>query len=139
MRNPKAMLKFNPTYFVLTLIFFVTEICITLFVKDDFIRPYFGDILVVILIYCFIKSFLNVPVLHAVIFVLAFSFLLEYLQHLNLISELGLENSALAKTVLGNTFSWEDLLMYLIGAVLILVIERISNKQRSREKVFKSS
>ena len=42
------MLRFNKTYFLLTILLFCTEVIIALFVHDNFIRPYFGDVLVVI-------------------------------------------------------------------------------------------
>jgi len=53
------MLVFRKTYFVAALLLFAAEVCIALFFHDRFIRPYFGDFLVVILIYCFLKSFWN--------------------------------------------------------------------------------
>lgn len=119
------MLKFRPVYFLLTALFFITEILIAVFVKDDFIRPYVGDMLVVILLYCFLRSFFRIAVFPGAILVLAFSFLVEFLQYFNFISRIGLEDSSLAKIVLGNSFSAGDLLMYTIGAVLILIMERL--------------
>ncbi|WP_139068386.1 hypothetical protein [Flavobacterium glycines] len=56
------MLHFNKTYFAFTVLLFLAETLIALFVNDQLIRPYFGGILVVILTYCFIKSFFNVSV-----------------------------------------------------------------------------
>lgn len=55
------MLRLNKTYLILTIFLFVIEVLIALFVHDNFIRPYVGDVLVVILIYCFVKSFLDLP------------------------------------------------------------------------------
>lgn len=118
------MIKFDLKYFALTILLFVIEVFIALFVHDEFIRPYFGDVLVVILIYCFIKSFFNMPVLKTVILVLSFSFLIEYLQYRNFVATIGLENSKLANTILGNSFAWEDILSYLAGAILIVLIEK---------------
>ena len=37
------------------IIVFIIEAIIAVFIHDNFIRPYFGDVLVVVLIYCFIK------------------------------------------------------------------------------------
>ncbi|WP_366069085.1 DUF2809 domain-containing protein [Flavobacterium sp.] len=51
------MLTFNKTYFRLASLIFTVEILIALYVHDKIIRPYFGDVLVIVLIYCFIKSF----------------------------------------------------------------------------------
>ena len=46
------MLTFNPRYFLVAVALFITEVLIALYVRDDFIRPYVGDFLVVILVYC---------------------------------------------------------------------------------------
>ena len=40
---------------------FIVETLIALFVRDAFIRPYMGDVLVVILIYCFVRIFITEP------------------------------------------------------------------------------
>lgn len=119
------MLKFNIRYLILTLLFFLTEVLIALFVSDNFIRPYFGDVLVVILMYCFVRSFMDVPVLETVIAVLLFAFLIEFFQYLNMVEILGWQKSRLAKTVLGHSFSWADVVAYITGAVAILVVEKV--------------
>lgn len=125
------LLRFHSGYFLLTLLLFITEVIIALFIRDNFVRPYVGDILVVILIYSFLRSFFIIRISFAVILVLAFSFFVEFLQYLNFISWLGLESSTFARIVLGNSFSPEDLGMYLIGAALVLIIEKIYCSQRS--------
>ena len=118
------MLAFNKNYFGLAILFFCTEVLIALFVNDRFIRPYLGDVLVVILIYCFLKSFLQLPVLTAAIFVLIFSFAIEFLQFLNIVEILQLEKSKIARTVIGTSFSWIDLLSYVVGIAIVLIVEK---------------
>jgi len=126
------MIQFNFRYFSLTVLLFITEALIALYVHDDFIRPYYGDFLVVILIYCFVKSFMKVAVLKTAIFVLLFSFAVEASQYLNLVGILGLENSRLAKTVLGNSFSWSDILSYIAGMLVVICMEYAVRKGKSR-------
>ena len=116
-------MRFSITYFLLTIALFLTELCIALFIHDAFIRPYFGDFLVVILIYCSIKSVLDLPVLKVAIFVLLFSFAIEMLQYCDLIKKLGIEKSTLAKTVFGHSFSWSDILAYICGIVAVVLVE----------------
>lgn len=118
------MLTFNKNYFGLTILIFIIEVLIALFVNDNFVRPYLGDVLVVILIYCFVKSFLNVSVLTVAIFVLIFSFTIEFLQFINIIEKLHLEKSKIARTVIGTSFSWIDLLTYIFGITIVLIIEK---------------
>lgn len=118
------MLKFNFNYFILTLILLSIEVLIALYVHDKIIRPYIGDLLVVILIYCFLKSFLNTSPFLLVMFVLAFSFLTELLQYLNIVNRLNLGEYKLARIVIGTSFSWEDLVAYTFGAGIVLIVER---------------
>ncbi|UPT70718.1 MAG: DUF2809 domain-containing protein [Flavobacterium sp. JAD_PAG50586_2] len=104
------------------------EVLIALFVHDTIIRPYVGDLLVVILIYCFIKSFLDVRVFPAAIFVLLFSFGVELLQYFTIVEKLGLQNSKVASTIIGTSFEWIDILAYLVGIIIVLVIEKARPK-----------
>lgn len=122
------MLTFNKKYFFLSIILLIIEVLIALFVHDKLIRPYLGDVLVVILIYCFIKSFLQLPVLPAAIFVLLFSFGIEFLQYLNIVEKLGLQNSKIAITVIGTSFAWIDLVCYIAGIIIVLFTEKIFAK-----------
>ena len=75
------IVKFNPRYFLFTLILFVVEVLIAIYAHDPIIRPYVGDVLVVMLIYCFIKSFFKTPVVSTAIGVLIFSYVIEVLQY----------------------------------------------------------
>ena len=67
-------------YLIMTLILLVVEVLIALYVHDDFIRPYIGDVLVVIVIYTFIRVFIpdGFRILPICIFV--FAIIVEVLQ-----------------------------------------------------------
>jgi len=127
------MLTFNKNYFGFAILIFFIEVLIALYINDSFVRPYLGDVLVVILIYCFLKSFLKLPVLTAAIAVLVFSFTIEFLQFLNIVEKLGLEKSKIARTVIGTSFSWIDLLTYIIGITIVLIIEKYWLKKQMIE------
>jgi hypothetical protein len=118
-------LKFKGHYFILALIIFFIEILIALFVHDRIIRPYAGDFLVVILIYCFVRSFIDTSVIRLAISVLIFSYVVETLQYFNILSRLGLQDSKLAKTIMGSSFEWADLVAYTVGIVLVLYVEKV--------------
>jgi uncharacterized membrane protein (DUF485 family) len=118
------MLKFNKTYFSLFILIFFTEVLIALYVHDAVIRPYFGDLLVVILIYCFVKSFLDTKVFPSAIFVLLFAFGVEMLQYLNIIEKLGLQDNRIARTVIGTSFEWNDIVAYMSGILIVLLVEK---------------
>lgn len=120
-----SLLKFNRRYFVLAILILVVEILIAIFLHDRIIRPYVGDILVVILIYSTVRSFLDSPVLLTALSVLALSFTIEGLQYLNIVDRLGLENSTIAKTIIGTSFAWADIFAYIIGFIIVLLFEKI--------------
>lgn len=126
------MFRVDLNYFISTVLLFITEVLIALFVEDNFVRPYLGDVLVVFLMYCFIRTFLKIAVLPVVVFVLLFSFTIEFLQYFNFVAIIGLEKSRLARTVLGASFSWQDLAAYTIGAILIVVTEKYFINRRHK-------
>ena len=45
-------------YAICFVVILVVEIIIGIYVRDNFVRPYMGDALVVVLIYCFIRIFI---------------------------------------------------------------------------------
>src|SRR6478735_2938167 len=114
------MVRFHWKYFVLAVFIFLIEVLIASYLHDPIIRPYIGDLLVVILLYCLLKSFVNISVMKAAIFVLLFAYVVEFLQYLNLIKYLGLQKSGLANIVLGNYFEWIDMIAYTIGIALVV-------------------
>ena len=118
------MLKFNWKYFVLAILLFIVEVLIAVFVNDSFVRPYVGDFLVVILIYCFVKAFWKAPVKPAALAVLLFAYLIEVLQYFEFVKLLGLKHSKLANVVLGNYFQWIDMVAYTLGILFVLLLEK---------------
>lgn len=116
-------MTFNRNYFLIALAIFIIEVFIALFVRDRIVRPYIGDILVVILVYCFVKSFLNFPVTGTAISVLLFAFGVETLQYFHFINRIGLHKSPLAIALMGNSFAWIDLITYVIGIMIVVAAE----------------
>jgi hypothetical protein len=117
------MIRFEKKYISLAIILFVIEVLIALFVRDSFVRPYVGDYLVVILIYCAVRTVLNAPVWKVAVGVLLFSFLIETLQFFHIVNRLGLEHNIIARTVIGYGFEWADMLAYTLGIVTVLAFE----------------
>ena len=115
--------KFNKFYFFAFLLVLFAEIGIATFIKKGFIRSTFGDYLVVILIYCFVKSFVISKPFYVAIGVLIFAFVVEFMQLSNILVPLKLENNILAKTILGSTFHITDLVAYILGIATILIAE----------------
>lgn len=118
----------NKKYIFLTIALFLTEVFIALFVNDQFIRPFVGDVLVVVLIYCFLRIFLNFSTWKIAIGVLMFAFVIETLQYFDFVKIIGFENNRIISTALGRTFSWFDILAYSVGFGLIIAAERYFSK-----------
>lgn len=114
------MFRFNKRYFLAAVLLLAIEFYIGFFVHDNFIRPYIGDLLVVILIYCVIRSFIQASAWKTALAVLLFSYLLETLQYLHIVKWLGLEHSQVANILIGNSFAWLDIVAYTIGIVIVL-------------------
>ncbi len=123
------MFQFHRNYFGLTVALLAIEVLIAMFVHDRIIRPYIGDVLVVILMYCFVRSFLNIKILTATLLVLLFAFSVETLQYFDLVEKTGLKHSKIARIVLGSSFELTDFAAYTIGAVLVLVTEKAIKKR----------
>ena len=120
------MLRFHKTYFLLTIILFCIEVIIALFVHDNFIRPYFGDVLVVILIYTFMLTFLDIKnkmLLNIGVFL--FACVIEFAQYFHFAEWFGLKDNTIAMIVLGNSFSWIDILCYAMGSFCIFTFHKI--------------
>ncbi|NJO92076.1 MAG: DUF2809 domain-containing protein [Chloroflexia bacterium] len=122
------MFKFSKAYFSLAILLFIIEVLIALYVHDNFIRPYVGDVLVVVLIYCFLRSFWNTKYSIVAISVLIFAYCVEFLQYLKIVDILDLRENKVMATIIGTSFSFEDLIAYFFGFLIILVIEKYRKK-----------
>ena len=128
------MITFRKNYFAIAITLFVIEVLIALFMHDNFVRPYVGDLLVVILIYCFIKSFLEVSSITLALCVLILAFTIEGLQYLHIVKLLGLQDSRVARTVIGTSFAWHDLLAYTLGISIVIATEKYTTSKISVAK-----
>lgn len=86
---------------------------------DHFVRPYVGDLLAVVFLYCLVKSVAPVPSGPAILGVLLLAYAIEISQYFHLVTHLGVQHMRLAVVVLGSHFSWVDMLMYTLGAGLL--------------------
>lgn len=109
------------------------EVGIALYVRDNFVRPYVGDYVVVMLIYCAVRTFIKANPVKIAIAVLLFAYLVEVLQYFRIVDQLGLTGNTLAKTVIGYGFEWLDMLAYTLGVLTIVLIESGVKKGNSTQ------
>lgn len=122
------MLKFNLKYFIGFITLFIMEVLIALYAHDEFVRPLLGDFLVVILLYCLVKSIIKKQETEIALFVLIFAYLVELGQYYGFVERIGLGDNQLANIVFGNFFSWVDIVMYTLGIILVLTFEYLRLK-----------
>ena len=118
------MFQFNKKSFIISIIIFLIEVIIDLYINDRIIRPFVGDILVVIFIYYFIKAFIKTKAINIAIFTLLFSFLVETLQYFKFVDLIGLGHNKVARIIIGTSFSWIDMLCYLIGFGCLFLLDK---------------
>lgn len=109
--NRNSRLNYSLGFVVLLII----EILIAKFIRDDFIRPYGGDFLVVILIYCFLMAVSDISVLKGLLIVLIFAFAIEFFQIINIVKVMQYQPPEPVMIILGSSFSIWDLLAYSLG------------------------
>jgi len=124
-------MKFNLKYFLIAIAIFLTEILIATKLKDIFfVRAYLGDVFVVMLMYYFIKSFISFEPVKLITGIFIFSCLIEILQYFHFGELLGFKDNRIMMIVLGNSFSWIDILCYFAGCVILYFIESESYRPK---------
>lgn len=125
-------MKINYKYLISFIILFIIEVIIALFIDDKIIRPYIGDILVIILMYTFIRSFIKKPIKFLSIYLFFFATFVEVMQYFNILEILGLQNNKFLSIIFGSVFDIKDVLCYLIGSIILLVLD---NRNTLKEKL----
>lgn len=128
--------RFDKKYFLYFLGLLIVEILIALFVENPMIRGSVGDVLVVILIYCFIQAFFQINKKKTIIGVGIFALLVEISQAFHLVEKLNLQDSKFFSTVLGTTFDLNDIWAYLAGCAVVWMLEFYDDDSRPKKKKF---
>ena len=110
-------------YFIAFVILLIVIAAIAINGGSGFIRYHFGDILIVVFIYCFVKSFVRNRMKWLAFAVFIFATLVEIGQYFGLVYLLGLGDVTAARIIIGTTFDPYDILMYFIGCALLYAYE----------------
>ena len=140
-------------YIFIFLSLLVIEIAIAIYHFHPIIRGFVGDILVIPLLFSFLRIFFSMACASAsllrhsshsyegrkasggtrterlVIYILLFAFSVEITQYYHLADLLHIESKIL-RTIMGSTFEITDLAAYLIGGFLIIAFEKIFHRKR---------
>ena len=127
----KQRIKYLITFTILLCI----EILIAICVHDTFIRPYVGDLLVVVVLYCIVKVIIPDKYRLIPFWIFVFAAFIECLQYLKWVERLGIENNAFLRILMGATFDWKDIVCYGIGCILLGIYEWLIQKGIVRLRV----
>ena len=105
----------------------LTEVLIALFVHDSLIRPYAGDILVVAVVYFFLRILIPEKCAGLPTAVFVFAVAVEVSQYFCLAELLGITNPVL-KVALGAVYDTKDIVCYGIGCLFLAGYEWIQRK-----------
>jgi Protein of unknown function (DUF2809) len=114
--------RFHRTSFIRFSIILLLEVIIAVFFRDQWIRPFLGDVLVVMAIAYFVHAFLAIPFRTIAIGSLILAYCIELLQFFRILDLLGWQESPLAHLTIGSTFDWRDLAAYTIGIAIVMLI-----------------
>lgn len=118
-------------YGLATLLLLGIEVFIALNVNDNFIRPYMGDVLVVIVIYAFLRVFFPEKPKLLPLYIFLFAFLVEVLQYFEIVKILELEGNDFFRILIGSVFDVKDVVCYGIGCILLAVYEVLKKPVRT--------
>jgi hypothetical protein len=126
----KDILNSRVFYLVVFVVLLIVEVLIALFVYGGFIRNYGGDIIVVWVLYALVRILLPDRVKTLPIWIFAFATLVEFLQYIDIVSILGFQDNAFLRTLIGTSFSWGDILCYLMGCIPLGIFEHFKDKRK---------
>jgi len=131
-------LSWRPGYAFAALLLLLVEVAIALWVRDNFIRPYLGDVLAVILVYLALRAVTTLRPVPAALAALLVGVMVEFGQAIDLLGLLNLSDNRVARIVLGSAFGVADLFCYAAGAAIAVLAERARKPKgaRSREKEY---
>lgn len=112
-------MKKRVIYIILTILLLAVEVAIALFVHDSFVRPYIGDVLVVIVVYTFIRIWFPDKFRLLPLYVFLFAAGVEVLQYFELVKLMGIKEHSFLGILLGSVFDVKDILCYAVGCLLL--------------------
>ncbi|MCX7922584.1 MAG: DUF2809 domain-containing protein [Clostridia bacterium] len=125
-------MRINMKYMFAFFILLITETIIALFIHDTIIRPYIGDVLVVILMYTFIRGFIQKSIKFLPVYLFLFASIVELAQYYRIVDILNLQDNKIISIIIGTSFDTKDILCYLIATVILIIWEKMERSERLR-------
>lgn len=118
-------------YAIAAIVLLGIEVLIALFVHDAFIRPYFGDVLVVVVIYAFVRIIVPNKCALLPLWIFIFAAGTEISQYFHFVELLGLGNIKFFRVLMGSVFDVKDVICYAVGCVFLGVYEIVRKKKKN--------
>lgn len=112
----------------------IIEVLIALFVHDEFTRPYLGDMLVVVVLYFFVRIFVLEKYRLLPLYIFLFATGVEFLQYFNFIKILGVSDNLFLRVLIGSVFDIKDIFCYGVGSLILGGYEWIKFRNENPSK-----
>lgn len=127
--NPGVMESRVP-YAIAASVIFSILVAIETQLDSGWVRFTGGDVLVVVLVYTLLRATSWFRRIAAATLALGIACLVEIGQAIDIVDRVGLEPNRLTNVVLGNTFTWSDIVAYIAGAVIALAVDLAIPRRR---------
>ena len=124
MKDPNLSTRRRRQYLFTAGGLFVVLVFIAVYVRDSILRPYVGDLLVVICLYFLVRGATGSGRYWTAGAVFILAAIIEYAQMLQLLSWLGLSDVPIVRVVLGSTPDPLDMVLYATGILIVLLVDR---------------
>lgn len=122
-------MKKRLVYIACFLVLLASEVAIGLFAHDNFIRPFFGDVLITPLLCCLVRAAVPDKPRWLAVYVFIFATAVEFSQLMGLADLLGITNQFL-RILMGTSFDVRDILCYAVGCVAFFIAEEYFLRRR---------
>lgn len=123
-------IKLRLIFMAVFVLLFAVEALIAVYVHDDFVRPYVGDMIVTVVVWSFARIIFPDKFKLMSLYVMIFSILIEVGQYFNYVELLGVTNPILV-TMMGTSFAWADIVCYAVGCVITAVADSLLFRKRA--------
>lgn len=122
-------------YLCAFLVLLAVEVVIALFVTGGIVRGYLGDVLVVVVVYCFVRTFVRNEARLLPLWIFLFAVAVELVQYADLAGRLGIDQRSAAGVIVGSVFDPADVVCYFVGCAGIAVFEAVLRRRKNTESV----
>ena len=123
MKN-KSLTGFYRGFGAVSVVLFVCEVLIAVYAQG-FVRNHLGDVLVVILLYCLIRTFFRGLGMLLPVYIFLFAVLVETAQACRVNDMLSISPESALAVVTGTSFDWGDILCYAGGSAICMVFGKL--------------